>query len=207
MINIDQISYKRLKLIFSEKGYKFFTEPFDMNVFGIRSSNVVAGEFDDYVGVEYVNGDHDEKLFLFKATTDSGLKYLLNPLHLKGAAILLEGQHLGAYKIGIHGRTWASGGYEAMEQVSPMEYVRDNNKNNILGDSVAVPFSGILKTNIHRASKWEILDKIGGYSAGCQVIQDPEDFKVFMAICKQQIEHGLGNSFSYTLLNEKDFNG
>ena len=204
-MNKNSITYSRVKLKFSEKGYKFFTDPYDLNVFGIRSNFKIAGDFDDLLGIAFIDNEGCEKLFLFNATTDSGAQYLLNPLHPKGAAILMTGQYPSAYKIGVHGRTWSSGGYEALEQINPMKYVRDNNKNNIIGDSVTPIFSGVLKTNIHRASKWKILDKIGPYSAGCQVIQSPIDFEIFMSICKQQDIHGLGDKFTYTLLEEKDF--
>ena len=202
---IQRISYKRIKLRYEQKGYTFFEKPYDLNVFGIRSLNKIAGRFDDYVGVAYKDNSNTERLFIVKATTDPGTKWLLNPLHPKGAAILLPGQYRRAYKLGVHGRTWASGGYPALEQSNLMKYVRDNNKNNILGDSVTVPFLDNLKTNIHRASKWKVVDLIGSYSAGCQVIQDPVDFEAFLTICKEQEAHGHGSYFTYTLMEETDF--
>lgn len=205
MIRPECIFYKNIKLRYEEKGYKFFTGIYDLNIFGIRSNTKIAGEFDDWVGVAYLDNSRCERLFFAKATTDSGAKYLLNPLHPKGAAIMLPGQYRKAYKLGIHGRTWASGGYKALEQINPMRYVRDNNKNNILGDSVTVPFEDILKTNVHRANKFKIIDRIGGYSAGCQVIQDPVQFETFICICEEQKTHGHGDFFTYTLFEENDF--
>lgn len=205
MIRPLSIQYKNVKLRYETKGYKFFTGAYDLNIFGIRSNTKKAGEFDDYVGVAYLDDSGCERLFFAKATTDPGSKYLLNPLHTSGAAIMLLGQYRSAYKIGIHGRTWASGGYKALEQCNLIRYVRDNNKNNILGDEVTVPFVDNLKTNIHRANKYKIIDRIGGYSAGCQVIQDPVQFDAFLALCDQQPSHGHGDKFTYTLFEENDF--
>ena len=41
------------------------------------------------------------------------------------------------------------------------------------------------------------------YSAGCQVFADPKDFAKFIELCKKQSTL-YGNSFTYTLLDEKD---
>jgi hypothetical protein len=204
MIPLERISYKRVKLRFEEKGYAFFTKPYDLNIFGVRSDNKIGGSFDDLVGIAYTDNSNTERLFLAEATTDPSDKWLFKPLHPKGTAIMLPGQYRRAYKIGIHGRTWASGGYKALEQINLMRYVRDNNQDNVL-DIHGAPFLDNLKTNIHRASKWEIVDKIGSYSAGCQVIQDPVDFELFISLCEDQVSHGLGNKFTYTLLEQYDF--
>lgn len=205
MFRALSLQYKNIQLRYTERDYAFFTKPYDLNIFGIRSNTKEAGEFDDHVGVAYKDDLGAERLFLAKATTDPGSKYLLNPLHPKGAAIMLPGQYRKAYKIGVHGRTWASGGYKALEQCNLIRYVRDNNKNNILGDEVTVPFLDNLKTNIHRANKYKIIDRIGGYSAGCQVIQDPNQFEVLMALAEQQEQRGHGSYFTYTLFTEDDF--
>ena len=133
MYSLDQIlkAYKKNK-------YKYFLDKkFDCNLFGVRSSNRKAGEFDDIVGVFYKDYNDRDKVFCFKATTDPGIHWLSNPLSKDGTLIMLKGQYRGAYKIGIHGRTWASGGYEALEQAKPMRYVRDNNKDDTLDLSVS----------------------------------------------------------------------
>ena len=105
-------------------------------------------------------------------------------------------------------RSWASGGYKALEQIKPMKYVRDNTKDTILDTAVKYlvkKTTGVFKTNIHRASKNKIVDRIGSYSAGCQVIQDPNDFDHLIRLCEAQIRVIGVNSFTYTLLNENDF--
>jgi hypothetical protein len=42
-------------------------------------------------------------------------------------------------------------------------------------------------------------------SAGCQVIQDPNEYDIHMKIVIKAAEI-WGNSFTYTLINEKDLN-
>ena len=204
MYTIDQI-----KKTYDKRQYKYFLDKkFDCNVFGVRSLSNVAGKFDDVVGVFYKDYNEQEKIVCFKATTDPGTYWLSNPLNKDGTLIMLEGQYRGAYKIGIHGRTWASGGYKALEQIKPMRYVRDNNKDDVLDFNLSNDpkniVKGVYKTNIHRASKWQKIPLIGKYSAGCQVVQSIDDFKIFIEICERQIEEGIGNSFTYTLLNEKN---
>ena len=104
--------------------------------------------------------------------------------------------------------TGAEVGAISREQYEVMEYVRDNNRNSRLDFSLFEEdkniIEGIFKTNIHRASKWKSTYNIGKYSAGCQVIQDPKDFDEFMNLCEKQIKFGHGNSFTYTLIEEKD---
>lgn len=204
MYSLDQIlkAYKKNK-------YKYFlNKRFDCNLFGVRSSSRKAGKFDDVVGIFFQDYFGVEKIYCFTATTDPGVHWLSNPLSKDGTLIMLKGQYRGAYKIGIHGRTWASGGYEALEQAKPMQYVRDNNKDDTLDLSVSKDsenvFEGVYKTNIHRASKWQKIPLIGKYSAGCQVIQSIDDFATIMEICNRQVEEGIGNSFTYTLFHEDE---
>ena len=44
---------------------------------------------------------------------------------------------------------------------------------------------------------------MGIYSAGCQVFQDPDNFKEFIKICEKSSSI-FGNKFTYTLLTYKD---
>ena len=198
-----------IQLAYKSKGYKFFSKgAYNLNVFGIRNNSNQAGKFDDKVGVIYVDDSNKPHVHLWDATTDPGIHWLSNPLNKDGTAIMLKGQYRGAYKLGIHGRTWASGGYDALEQVKPMKYIRDNNKDDKLDFSLAENeeniIEDILKTNIHRASKWKLLQYIGKYSAGCQVIRSIEDFNLLISLCRKQILRGHGNSFTYTLFDSYD---
>ena len=200
---------QHIQLAYKAKKYKFFSKgQYNLNLFGVRNIARKAGSFDDKIGVVYLDDSNKLCYHLWDGTTDPGGHWLQNPLNKKGTAIMIKGQYRGAYKLGVHGRTWASGGYEALEQVKPMKYVRDNNKDDVLDFSLADQkeniFEDVLKTNIHRASKWKLLQYIGKYSAGCQVLRSISDFNLLISLCKKQIKYGHGNSFTYTLFNRMD---
>ena len=200
----QKYNWQRVESVFKEKNYSFFTKPYDMNIFGIRNSIDTGGKFDDVIGVAWRSDFGVETVKWFQCTTDPSDQYLLKPLNPKGTIAIVPGQYRQVYQIGIHGRTWSSGGYEALEQVGKIKYIRDNNKDNVL-DMDNPEFWGIHKTNIHRASKWNVLDKVGPYSAGCQVIQDPKDFRLFMQLAKLQNEKLGFDKFTYTLFDLDDF--
>lgn len=200
-------SKKQVLQAYEAKNYRFFGYGYyNLNIFGIRSNTSRSNHFDDLIGVVFYDQDKTQQLLLFPATTDPGKYYLKNPLTPSGTAILVPGQHLGAYTLGIHGRTW--GGYTALEQVKSMPYVRDKNRDEVIDfdlyrDKKNI-FHANLKTNLHRASKYSIVRLIERYSAGCQVIQNPKDFDTLIALCKKQIEKGHGNAFTYTLFEQHE---
>ena len=119
----------------------------------------------------------------------------------KGVAILKPGQYRGAYKIGRH-----RGRYKALTQRTAVTVYRDPDKNDTLdvqGAKIATGFFGI---NIHRASESRPSVQVDAWSAGCQVLQDPDHFAFLMTLCdRQRQKFSSGDSFSYTLLEERDF--
>jgi hypothetical protein len=204
---------KEIRKVYDAKGYTFYTKGlYNLNIIGVRSSDSKSDKFDDHLHLIYRSFDNQWKHYTFNITTDPGKYWLNNPFTKKGTAILVPYQYKGVFQLGIHGRSHASGGYEALEQVKPMMYVRDNNKDDILnfdlyeGNIFKNPnvFQDNIKSNIHRASQWKTLLNVGRYSAACQVIQQPTDFDFFIKACKKS-KAVWGNSFSYTLLEEKLF--
>jgi len=192
--------------VMNKKGYPLFNGPgYDLNIIAIRSKNSVSDAFDDSLNVLYKRtGSNEYELETFKITTDPGKHWLLNPMNINGTLILVPGRYPKAFKIGKHK------GYEAFEQLSSMTYVRDNNKDNVLNLELIKDKSnhitGDFSTNIHRASKWRETLKIGKYSAGCQVVPDPKSLDRLLTLGKLQAKHGFGDTFTYVLLNEQDFN-
>lgn len=196
-----------------QKQYAIFTRShFDLNIVGIRSSNSKSNSFDDTLVVFFKDETGSWQTKQYPITTDPGKPYLLNPLKgTDGTLILVPGQYRAAYMLGIHGRSHKGGGYPALEQVQPMCYVRDKNRNDIIDFTLYLDqknrFWGNQKTNIHRASKNFINRWVEVYSAGCQVFQKASDFDDFMYLCRLQIKHDRGMRFTYTLLEERDFKG
>ena len=184
----------------NRRGYRVYENEsgFDLNIVGIRSAEVQANKFDDSITVFYrANG---QWIFnLFQCTTDPGTYWLENPMSGLGTAILKEGQHRGAFKIGRH-----HGEYEALVQRTPLTVIRDANRDGVLDIDSGVEETGMFGINIHRASAVHQSIQVDKWSAGCQVFCDPYQFEFFMQLCRAGRD-AFGNSFTYTLLNERDF--
>lgn len=181
------------------KGYKVFeSEPYDLNIVGVRTNDPRADTFNDWIACFYNEGT----LWWYTAwpaTTDPGLywrKTLINPAY-GGTAILVPGQYRSAYSIGLHR------GYTALIQAKPVRIYRDSNKDGVLDTEGMKITEGLYAINIHRASPNKPSPRVWNWSAGCQVFQDPEDFKRFMNLCMLAYKQ-WGNHFTYTLLEEKD---
>lgn len=206
-----QYSLNNIRAVLDQKGYAFFDAgPYDMNIIGIRSNESKSNSFDDMLYLIYKDESYQWHIRHYPITTDPGKPWLLNPLPgTGGTAILVPDQYRKAYKIGIHGRSHASGGYVALEQIKPMRYVRDRNRDSVIDfklyEDTKNIFVANIKTNIHRASKWAVARWVEVHSAGCQVFQNPAHFDQFLDLCKKQVKHGMGETFTYTLLEQRDF--
>ena len=125
-----------------------------------------------------------------------------------GTAILVPGQYYDVYTIGLHGRTGLNP-YEAFEQVGPMKYVRDNNKDTKLDFDLIKDRKNIfwanIKSNIHRASKLIIVQLVEKYSAACQVIQSASHFESLLQAGKNQVKKTGRATFDYALFTEEEF--
>lgn len=187
--------------MYAKKDYPLNLGSMYMNVFGVRNSDVNANTFDDRVGMVYRDIDGVVKIFQCDATTDPGLYYRENPMNKDGTAILIPGFYAKCYKLGKHQ------GEEALEQIAPMKYVRDANKNKVLDFLYKTTgfkvFEQNGKTNIHRAgASSKLVDK---WSAGCQVIATIRDFFDFIKNIKRSLAFGHANEFGYALFEIEDF--
>lgn len=184
------------------KGYKVFRNEngFDLNIVGIRTRELKADRFDDYLTVFY--RVHGEWIFnVFKCTTDPGAYWLNHPEEMSalGTAILKEGQYRRSHRLGKH-----HGKYVALVQNSPVTVIRDANRDNFLDLDSGTEQTGMFGINIHRASPKRESIQVHNWSAGCQVLCDPNQYDFFIKLCRQGKE-AFGNSFTYTLLSERDF--
>lgn len=195
---MDDFIAARFKAVFDRHGYVLFDKgDYNLNLIGVRRSNNVANEFDDFFVTLYkVKGAW--RYNWYYATTDAGKFYLENPIVKQGCALLKEGQYRGAYQIGMH-----KGQYEALVQRKPVTVYRDNNRDTVL-DLGSPTETGIFGINIHKGSDFQTNYTVDKWSAGCQVIQNVSDFHEVMRLCRHSANL-YGNTFTYTLLNEKDF--
>ncbi len=186
------------------KGYKVYNNDaldWNLNIIGIRNKNPQPNQFDDTLVVfnQYIGA---WSVSYYPITTDPSIHYLKNPILDKGTAVLKEGQYKGAYSIDKH-----NGNYFALcQRLGKVEVYREKDKDGILQMLNGSIESGFFGINIHKGPKkgrWGS-DNHARYSAGCQVFASTYHFQDFMLKCRQA-EKSFGNKFTYTLLNEKDF--
>ena len=180
---MKRYSYADLKAQFSHFGYEFLT----FHLVGIRSNANVPNEFDDLIGL--VNGTN---VLWFTGTTNPGTHWLKNLMNPKGTALLKPGQYKDSWKLGLHRNQ-----YKALVQCAPITVFRDKDKDAI-AEETAVTDTGLFGINIHRANPNLISKFVDKWSAGCQVLNNPADFKKLIDACEGS---GL-TRFTYTLLKE-----
>lgn len=187
-----------IKAAMAAKGYKIFKNPngHDLNIVGIRTEDLSPDAFNDWITVFYLN-KAQWNYFAFPATTDPGTYYRTHPINVKGTAVMKPGQYRSAYKIGRHR------GYKALQQKGPVTVYRDNTLDEQIDIHGMEEDTGLHAVNIHRANGVRPSVKVGKWSAGCQVFQDPDHFSFFLSLCERGKEK-YGNSFTYTLLEEAD---
>lgn len=185
--------------VMKAKGYKVFNNPkgHDLNIVGLRTQSIEAEKFNDWLTVFYFF-DNTWNYFAFPATTDPGTYYRKHPLNVKGTAVLKPAQYRSVYKIGRHRN------YKALQQVKNMTVYRDANRDGALDTTGMKEDRGLHSINIHRSNAYKPSTVVGRWSAGCQVLQDPDHFKFLLTLCDRASEK-YGNKFSYTLLEEVDF--
>lgn len=170
-----KLGYRDLQAVMLNKGYRFFDHgAYNLNLFGIRNGSSLVNEFNDWMGVAFRDEWGNERLLLFAATTKPGLYYLKH----KGYKALQQ-QKYGLFKV------WRDADQDAQFDYQGKVY------RNVRG------------LNGHTSSFKNDIDKVNRYSAGCQVTQDDLDFKILMAIVEKSLKY-WGNSFTYTLLEERD---
>ncbi len=206
---MEKASFDQIRNVMTDKGFAFYTSGrFNLNLIGVRAANSKSDQFDDHFHIIYRGEDDRFKHHTFACTTDPGKHWLLNPMNIKGCAIMVPGQYKSAYAQGKH-----HGDYDALVQSKPMCFVRDNNKDlnldfSLFDTAEALKKNGFFDTigaNIHRASAFKATLSVGMYSAACQVIQSPTDFDILMKLVPLQDKNGNGKMFTYTLLSELDF--
>lgn len=179
------------------KVYEIYSQPYELNIVGIRSDSTTANRFDDQIHIFYKNNANQWIHFIFPATTDPGTYWLQSPMHPQGTAILVQGQYKQAYQIGLH-----RGKYYALVQRRPITVIRDYDRNAILDFNNGRLDTGMFGVNIHRASVNGTTKTVDNYSAGCQVFANINDFNLFMQLCEKH-RTLYGNSFTYTLIDKR----
>lgn len=174
---------EELKSEFKRLNYQWL--PF--HFIGIRSKANEKNRFDDTFIL--VNGDI---LHHFTCTTDPGVHWLKNLLNPKGTAVLKPNQYLNTWALGMHQNK-----YKAFCQVRAVEVYRDKNLDDKAEETATID-KGLFGINIHRASETMVSQLVDKWSAGCQVLNNPSEFKFVLS----EAERSLQKEFTYTLLKE-----
>lgn len=195
-MNKKDITVEKVIDAYKRMYYKLYTEDYHLNLFGIRDSSNV-NSFNDIIGCLY-HKDVAWVLDLFDATTDPGLSTLKTPQNSKGTAILVPGQYIDGWKKGLHK------GYSAFVQNTEVKVYRDNNKDSKLNMDPTKIDVGFFAINIHRANEKLKSVQVDGWSAGCQVIADPNDFNKLKKLRDLAIANGYP-FVTYTLFTKEQF--
>jgi hypothetical protein len=121
---------------------------------------------------------HNDEIFITPGSTDPGVYWITSSERIKQGTFHLKSQfHKNIWCIGTHK------GYEALvndwRNCLPTEGWRDANFN-FEFDAKDLEVRGHFGINFHRMHPISIIDRVGKYSAGCQVVQDPKAFQYIL---------------------------
>ena len=198
-----RLSYMDLKIMCQTKSYAFFESgPYDVNLYGIRTRRTdVVDEFNDILGIAFTDEFGNQINWMSKGTTKPGIYWLgdLRKGNVNGTFIVAPGQHRRCWRLADHK------GYRSLVQSGPGVFKgwRDNDmdgKFDYHGDI----YTDVTGLNMHRNSAIKDRDRVGAYSAGCQVRQSKNEHEAAIEILERS-EEFHGELFSYTLFEDHDF--
>lgn len=179
-------------------GYKFFTGPWNINLFGIRTPNKHTDTFDDMIGVIFEDTHLKPHCIVFNATTEPGKNYLLAPPNKLGTGIIVPGQYRGVWK---YESSWGRFEYPILRQVGMFKVYRDNTKDakiDLDAKTIEDNYNGGFQ--LHKAWSNGYAENVDYVSAGCQAIQDPWGYDYLLSLLKHSIEVLGYDTFTYTLI-------
>jgi len=191
--------------IFDDKGYTFFDgkKPLNLNIVGVRNASHDATKFDDMLLILYRDEKHTVwTVESYEITTDPGPSILRKPINPDGTAILVPDQYRSTYVIGTHGGSLRH--TALVQRKGAVKVYRDTDKDSKPETEGRAIQEGMFGINLHRHPRPGEKEYVGGSSAGCQVFKDSREFLHFLELCNQSADI-YGNSFTYTLLQEEDF--
>lgn len=197
------MTHSEVKSLYDGNGFVFYTDRYRANLFGRRNADkTTVDQFNDVLGVAYVDGFGNAQCLEFAGTTKPGLTSLTGaPMNPNGTFILAPGQHLNAWIVDYHHRNDPDKRYEAYVQAGPGVFKgwRDADKDGKF-DFEGRVYTDVGGLNGHRAGINETA-KVGLYSYACQVVQDDKEHLIWLAVGKRCAEL-YGNKFHYTLFQE-----
>ena len=186
-------NYTDKELLDRAKSLESFTSiPQGYWLLGVQSDEDKFNTFDDkfylYKGEEFI--------LTTSGTTNAGKSAMLGyeKYNKLGVAVIKTDEWtIDLWKAGFH-----KGKMKALRQINPIKHYRDNNKNTKI-EEIGKVYESIIYCNFHTNSynRWTKLVRsvIGGWSACCQVVNNPIDYYLILK--------KIGNQkVSYCLLKE-----
>lgn len=173
--------------------------PDEITLIGIRQSKGLNDDIiNDYIG--YVTSN---SIKIVPGTTEPGVYWTKDKAERNKSGTF----HLS---LGYHEKIWCIGthkGYEALvndyRYCKPTRGWRDKDYD-FTRDPSDVEVCDYFGINFHRMHPIQIVNKIGKYSAGCQVIQNPKDFADILHTIKttnMYLKNSAKTTFSYYLFD------
>lgn len=195
-----KLTFDDIKKVTRQKGYTWWEGEYDVFNYGIRSRSLVTNLWNDILGVCYIDKFGNKINLMHSGSTKPGLNWLKDKTgNVNGTAILQPGQWRKCFVIGKHN------GYISLVQAAPGVFPvwRDNNKDGRF-DFQGPTYWDVTVLNMHTESLIRETDKVGLYSAGCQVREFDREHMMVMAINELSVVM-YGDGISYTLFEERDF--
>ena len=179
-------------------GLEVWGDPWRLWLFGVRNPTRSAGLFDDALGACWTEGDGLWRCEWWPGTTDPGIDWLEEPGRVSGTAVLVAGQYLDSWELGLHRSS-----YEALRQTGPVRVYRDNTRDRTLDLDPNTITEGLYGINLHAATRRAggVSTQVGRWSAGCQVHASEAGFTRMMELAHTQVERSGRETFSYTLMD------
>ena len=196
------IDFSSLFNLYQKFNYPFYDSGrFNVNFGAFRDDSETTDQFNDIIFLTFIDDFGRPNVLTIKGTTKPGEHWLGDKMgNAKGTFVLSEGYYRNCFKEGLH-----RGKYQCLIQskMGIFKGYRDNNKNGII-DYSGVLHDDVRGLNFHTTSFLNNKDKVGAYSAGCQVAQDDKDFLMMLPVILKSMEI-YGGTVSFALFNKKDF--
>lgn len=195
-----KLTFDNVKTVVQEKGHSWWEGEYNVFLYGIRSRSLLVDLWNDVLGVCYIDKFGNKINLMHKGSTKPGLNWLKQKKgNINGTAIVQPGQYRGCWVIGDHS------GYPALVQsrLGVFKVWRDNNQDGKF-DFQGPTYTDVTGLNMHTESLQTDIEKVGPYSAGCQVRAFDKEHFMVVNVCKLSNELYKG-PMSYTLLEERDF--
>jgi hypothetical protein len=196
----------------NKKGYRHFKDPWVLNIVSVRNGYkqqgaVVTDNFIDSIYMWYYDNT-GKRTDATALNTTTPAKVFYTGAVKDNFNSMVPNQYKDAYIIGNHIS------YRALVENIRLKIVRQSTTGKYDYSITQDDYPG---DNIHRAlqsgktgvmtTRYVKTGETTGWSRGCQVFQNVDDFKWMMAAANQQVTNTTRKVFDYTLLNESDVTG